>query len=311
MDMTSADTAGNLNAVALGGAADGSINEHGAAQAEAQTSESQPAIGAENVVPNAAGQQQTVPSDFVADQFALKFRGKTIVPKTKDELINYAQLGYNYDKRNKDLTERETALKDSETRYGQVAQLSDLFDKNPAFKDAVYKVYHQFASGQTPQANGQQQTPEGQQFDIEGNPIVQQLRQKIEKMEQGYQTWEQKQATESVEKEVAGLKEAHKDEDWTAPDAETGETLEIEVLKHADKNGFKSLEAAYRDLRWDNMQTQIKAQALKEAESAKLQQTKAGVVARGGTAQPGAQQRTIPRTATYDQLAKEALLAIK
>jgi hypothetical protein len=59
------------------------------------------------------------------------------------------------------------------------------------------------------------------------------------------------------------------------------------------------------------MQTQIKAQALKDAELAKQQQNKAGAVARGGTAQPSAAPRTIPRTATYDQLAKEAMLAMK
>jgi hypothetical protein len=305
--MTSADTAGNLNAVAIGGATDSAVNEHNAVQTDAQASDSQPAIGADGVAPDATGQPQApVPDNFIADQFALHFRGKTIVPKTKDELLNFAQLGYNYDKRNKDLTEREDRIKAQETQYGQVAQISELFDKNPQFKDAVYKVYHQFSSGQVPQEN-QQQPAESQQFDIEGNPVVRQLREKIEKMEQGYQTWEQKQATETVNKEISGLKDAHKDEDWTSPDAETGETLEIEVLKHADKNGFKTLEAAYRDLRWDNMQTQIKAQALKEAEAAKLQQNKAGVVSKGGTAQPGAQQRTIPRTATYDQLSKYAL----
>jgi hypothetical protein len=312
--MINAEVAGNNSAVAVGGATDTALAEHDAVQqSDAQASDLQPPTSVDTAAVSAtANQQPIVPNNFVADQFALKFRGKTIIPKTKEELISFAQRGYNYDHRVKDVEAREIRLKEQETQYSQIAQLSQLFDQNPQFKDAVYKIYHQFASGQNPQGGQQQQqVAEGQQLDIEGHPLVQQLRQKIEKIETGYKTWEEKQASESVEKEVTSLKESHKDEDWTTPDAETGETLEIEVLKHADKNGFKSLEAAYRDLRWDNMQTQIKAQALKEAEAAKLQQAKAGTVARGGTAQPNAQQRTIPRSATYDQLAREAMLSIK
>lgn len=310
MNMTSADTAGNDSAVAIGGPANNAVNEHDSAQVEEQASDTQQATSSENAATDATGQQQTPNADgFVADQYSLRFRGKTIVPKSREELITWAQYGYNNTKRNQDLTERENALKEKEAKYGQVAQLSDLFEQNPQFKQAVYDIYHKFQSGQIPQANQQQQ--QDGQVDIEGHPVVRQLREKLEKMEQGYQTWEEKQATDSVEKEVAGLKDAHKDEDWTTPDAETGETLEIEVLKHADKNGFKTLEDAYRSLRWDEMQTRIKAQALKEAEAAKAQQNRAGVVARGGSAQQGTQQKTIPRSATYDQIAKEALASLK
>jgi hypothetical protein len=309
--MLDANAGGSDSAVAIGGATDGAVAEHGAAvEGDAGAGQAQD-TGASAAASGGAG-AAVVSGDFASDQFPLHFQGKTIVPKTKEELVNWAQLGYNYNKRNVGLTEREKKIKEQEIQYGQIAQLSSLFDQNPAFKQAVYDVYHKFASSQGGQpADGTQPKGDAGQLDIQNHPYVRQLQDKIDKIEKGYQTWEKKQASESVEKEISSLKSTHKDEDWTSPNAETGETLEIEVLKHADKNGFRSLEAAYRDLRWDNMQTQVKAQALKDAEQQKLNDAKAGIVSKGGTAQASGQQKTIPRTATYDQIAQQAMLAMK
>lgn len=309
--MINDNVGGNNEAVAIGGASDNAISANDSVQYDAQASDSTEATSAEGAAQTATDPAQAAADTFLADQFALKFRGKTIVPKTKEELLNYAQRGYNYDQRVKEVSEREARLKDQETRYGQVAQLSDLFEQNPEFKAAVYDIFHRFQSGQISQGQANAElSAESQQSDIERHPVVQQLREKLDRLETGYKSWEEKQATEAVEKEIEEIKTAHADEDWTTPDAETGETLEIELLKHADKNGFKNLEQAYRDLRYDQIIANTKAQALKDAEAAKAQAAKAGVVAKGGNAQT-VPQKTIPRTATYDQIAQQALMSMK
>lgn len=297
------------------GATGNEVLEHDAGTGEAQASETQEAVAQEQgSVQNATEQQQPEPPDFIADQWALKFRGKQVLPKTREELLNWAQLGYNHNDRNKALLERERKLEAMAKKYEQLEQLQQNFDSNQPFKTAVFELYKKYLAN--PQGFMQQAgdavdegaaTPELKAALQEINS----LKEEINGLKGTYQTWQDKQTDEQVSKEISALKEAHPNEDWTTPD-ENGRTLEYEILVHAEENGFKTLEQAYRDMRFDNIIADTKAQALKEAEEKKRTEARAGNVSRGGGATAAAvNKQPDVRNKTYDQITADIVAGLK
>lgn len=58
-------------------------------------------------------------------QWTLKYRDKPVVPQSRDELIKWAQLGYNNDQRMRNLDQKESKLSEMEQQLAQVKQLSE------------------------------------------------------------------------------------------------------------------------------------------------------------------------------------------
>lgn len=286
----------NLNdaATAADGQADSADNPMDAAAADTQQQQ----------------QQQVV---WNGSEYVLKYRDKDIVPQSKDELIKWAQLGYNNDQRMRTLDQRESKLTQLEQQYTQLKQLSEAFDQRPDFKQAVLDIFQKLQSGQQSAAEQQtEQLPEGMQSVIA--PYVDEIRQLKEELngiKGRFQEFDNSKADEAVKGEIDQLKNSHTGEQWDVPDSATNKTLIQEVLEHAAKNNFATLEAAYRDLRWDVAIANAKAQALKSADENQVKEQKAGIVGKGGQGVSTAPKRVNVRSQSWNDLTQMAMADMK
>lgn len=236
-------------------------------------------------------------------EYALNFRGKQIVPENKDKLINWAQLGYSYDKRAAGLKEREEALKAQEQQIQQYKQLSEAFEKNPMFQKQIMDLYHQSQLQQGQQQPGQQQ---GQQVPPEQMQYLQPILQQQQQLQQKLQQYEAYQADQQLQQEIDTLASKYADQEWGVPN-EDGVTLEQEVLQHSHKLGGVPLETAYRDLMFEHMKTQTSAETLKKQAEQKQAQTRQGVVGTSA-APPKAQPRSLDYgNMSYDEIARSVI----
>lgn len=246
-------------------------------------------------------------------EWVLKYRDKPVIPQSKDELIKWAQLGYNNDLRMKTLDKRESTMVEREKSLEQIKALSEAFDQRPDFKQSVLGIYQKLMNGE--QAAAEQQAdnmPDDQQAVIA--PYLEKissLEQKLQGIEGRFSEIDNSKADEAVKSEIDQLKKEHTGEDWDTPDSQTEKTLLREVLEHASKNGFHSLEAAYRDLRWETAMANAKAEALKGADSAAQAAQRAGIVGKGGQGMPSAPKQVNVRNASYSDLSQLAMSAMK
>jgi hypothetical protein len=257
------------------------------------------------------GQSEPDP-DWVSDKFPLKFRGRQIIPKTRQELLNWAQLGYNYDQRSKALTQREQQQEQLNAKYEQLEQVNQLFEQVPDFKRRVFEIYQEMQGQKNRPASQPGAAPAGQ-MDPSVAQYISGLEQRVSQFETRFKKFDESAADNEVRSEIKDLRASHPDEEWDVQDAETGKTLEREVVEHAYKNSFPSLRAAYRDLMWESVQAKSKAEALKDASEKQRKNVKAGVVSNGGSGARGAAEPRVlnPKDVTYDQAAQMALSAWK
>lgn len=277
---------------------------------------------AETIV-NDVRQQASAPAagGWNGQEWALKFRGKEIAPKTREELIAWAQQGYNNNLRMRQLQEREAEINAKHAEYEkgvkeleQLRSLAQAFDAEPQFKKAVFDIFTKMRQGNF---QGATQTNENQLPDAI-QPQVQQYIDSLEKkledhgktiseLRSRFEQADQQKADDDVRKEIDELKKVFDRSDWDTPDAETGKSRLREVLEHAAANGMK-LKQAYRDLYFDEILADEKARALKEAQNTEAKNGRAALVGTGGSGRPPAPaQKVNVGNATYNQIAEMAV----
>lgn len=247
------------------------------------------------------GQQQSAAPPWDGKPFALKFRDKEIVPESRDKLINWAQLGYSYDKRASDLKAREEQIQRQSQEYQQYAQIAKAFESNPQFKQQILNMYYQALNG----GAGGAALSQAQQGDAQGAQaaIPPQLLETVNGLQQRLSVYEQQQADQNLNREVETLKGKYKDVDFTTP-SESGQTLIDEVFEMAHKMGGVPLEAAFRNLHYEKAIENAKAAALANAQAAKA---KGGGVVPQGRPAPGKPKPINPAAMSYDELAKSVI----
>lgn len=255
-------------------------------------------------------QQAATATTWVGDDYPLKFRGRTVIPPTREDLISWAQLGYNAKDRMQTLEQREGSLKERETKLDQVQKLAEAFEQVPQFKKQVFEIYQKIQSGDHAGAEAQIEEVEGQ-APAQTQPLldkISSLNDKIAKLEGRFSSEDQRRYDDNIKQEIDTLKTSHADHEWDLPDEKTGKTLLREFVEFAAENSFNNLENAYKVFFHDEILARAKANALKEAQNLKKQEAQNGVVGKGGPGTPpkGAKQIQT-RGKSYDQLAMEAL----
>jgi len=246
-------------------------------------------------------QQAAAPDDFNPDTWQLKYRDQVIKPKDKNHLINLAQQGFSYSQRMAELKAKEQEIETNRQRFEQYEKLEQAFEKNPQFRDQIFKWYQESF---TPAQQQQQQQQVQQQA---GNTNVPpELLQEIAALKEWKESWESQQATQKaaqadqeVMSEVDKLKGKYPRDDWETLSS-NGMTLIQEIIKHAlDNNGIK-LETAYRDLMWDSHVKTTEAETLKRATEDKKAAAKAGIVSGGKSKGSKTPEPTTPAV-NYDE----------
>jgi hypothetical protein len=261
------------------------------------------------------GQQQQQ-SDVQATQpiwngkeYALKYRGGEVVPESREKLINWAQLGYSYDQRAASLKAKEQEISQLQQRYAELERLSQNFETNPQFKQSVLDLYYKSMGNQV---QGQVvQQGQGQAGD--NLSAFQPYLKKIDDLQSRFESYENHQADVRLNEEIESLKSKYKDIDWNTPDV-NGRTLLDDVKKESHRMDGIPLEAAFRNLYWDQMQAKIKADTLKAQADEAIAKKKKGVVAsaEGSTGgQVPVQNNNSRGRNPYDNIARQTIAELQ
>jgi len=223
--------------------------------------------------------------------FTLNFRGKQIVPKSKEELINLAQQGHRFNQRMSALNQQEQQLKARAARYAQLEQLIQRIEAEPDFKKHIFNYKQQ--SGQQ-----QENTP------ISEDVIKKMIQPHLQEVTALKEQLEERNADIELEKETTALKTKYPNEDWDTED-ENGETFLHDVYRHALEHNLP-LETAYRDIKYDSIAVNSEAAALKRQRDQEITNRKKGIVSTGGSQVESVPQKVNFRKAGYNDLAKLA-----
>lgn len=208
----------------------------------------------------------TQQTDFNPEDWSLNVKGQVLNPKDREHLVNLAQQGMSYSDSMAKLNEEKQRMAEEYEPLKQYAALDQQFRDDPAFQNHLTEAINTYRANKE---LGTEETP----------PYVQQLLQRVETMEQHKSQQDQTNADGQLATELNALKAEYPTVDW---DADEGEgTFTHQVLKHAYENGIPSLKSAFRDIMFDQVALNAKAEALKAAEKKKLDAIKAGKVTAG------------------------------
>ena len=232
----------------------------------------------------------------------LKWKGKEI--GLDDEAYqNYAQKGYDYDKKMHDLrVERKLFAKEREKleqRYKELEQINDYAEANPQFQQLIQQEWARIQSGE--------------QRQLEPQDEVQVLRHQLNQIQA--QLREQRESTESrrvadmearQEGAIGRFKEEHSFLDWETKD-EQGFTLEDRVGNAMLESGVRDFDVMAKAMLLDKIIAH-KTMAGKEQAAKKIQEGHRlglGKVTKESQRQVKPAEDT--RNKSYEDLANEAL----
>lgn len=221
---------------------------------------------------------------------------------------NYAQLVQQHKQREAEIAQREQVLKESEGRwkpYDEYAQ------SNPQWADFVRSQWDSRFNQQQAQQNASQWQPNIQQQDASQqqaqqaglSPEIAQKLSQIDTFIGQYQA--EKQAAAQAEADVAlnseveSIQKQFPDIDLRATDPTTGESLEMQVLKHAQLHGINSFEAAFKHMNFDRLMARAEMKAKENATKTLQTNIKKGFLAQsdkpllqGDISNPGIKTRS-------------------
>lgn len=251
---------------------------------EQMSQSAQPAQAPVAPVAQAAPQQAQPVWD--GQQFTLKYRDQSVVPKSREELISLAQKGFSYSQEMEQLNKQKQS-------YQQYEQLDALLKSNPAMAQKFIEVINEQAAqaAQPPEETAQQQSY-----------VPPELLQRINYLEQHHQTLIEKDQDDKLNREIDDLKSKYPDGGWEAIPGQ--ESMETKLLRFALDNNMSNLDYAYRVLNWDNVKTNSKAEGLKAAKEQRQAQHQAGVVTTGQRAPVAPPTKQYTQGSSYNDLAK-------
>ncbi len=137
--------------------------------------------------------------------------------------------------------------------------------------------------------------------------VVQGLQKELADIQAERQTVKAKTEDEALDAHIKSIREKHSDLDWKSAD-EYGLDREARVIRHANKNGFPTFEAAFKDLYFDELLTLKESKAREAVSAEKTKQIKQGVVT--GKA-PSLRPKRTDTKKSWDSLSQEALDELK
>jgi len=254
------------------------------------------------------GGRQTPPTQQQVQEFEYTARGQRI-KEPIDTILKRASQGYDYSQHMEDIKRQRQEL-------DQYRNIYEAAQGNPEWWNQITSAYQ---NGQ-PSSFGQQQQNSDPNFQSDPNDPNSELISKLdsivsEKMSK-FDNFMQESLAEKnlrlrqeedskLEKEISDIRKQYSQIDFDSPD-ESGKSLEMRVLEHANQNGIKSFKTAYRDFYFDQITQKHesigKEQAMKEIQK----RTKLGLLGETRAPQKGISV-TDHHGKSYRDLAMEAL----
>lgn len=256
--------------------------------------------------PTTEAAPEAATSDWKGDDFGFDWNGKRIVPDSREKLLQWQSLGYNYSQRvgelNKTHAQRMAELDEKAKQYqgyDRYSEIDSYAKQNPDWWQHVQSAY---------------QGRDTQQINPELQPVLNPLLERLQATESVLSQWQQEKQRQEMEAQdkaldadIQSTREAYPTIDLSAVDPATGETLELRVLKHARELGTQSFKTAFRDYFHDKLIDMAKSQALETAAKEKQDLAKRGILGKSPTPTKGINPATNFRQKSYDQLTQEAL----
>lgn len=218
-------------------------------------------------------------------EWEFEVNGKKVAPDSRDKAKIWMSQGYNYSQRmgelNKTHAERlaaiqaqELSLKEKYSGYDRYTAIDEYARQNPEWWAHVEKNY---------------QTRDTFNVDEKLQPILNPIVERLNKTESMLTQWQQEQQQKQQEAqlqrqeaeldaEINEIREKFPKIDLTSADPATGESLELQIYKHASKIGTHSFKVAFKDYCHDKLIDLAKADALENAAKDKQKQAKNGVL---------------------------------
>lgn len=255
----------------------------------------------------ATGDKTASTPEWKGDEYGFDWNGKRIVPDTRDKLMTWVSQGYNYSQRAGELnrlkSEWENKVKTAETRAKELERYREIDEYARTNPDWWKHVESGYQGRQT--------------FQLDPNlqPVVAPILQRLEQTEGVLQQWQRAQEQEQISKadqaldsEIESTRKAYPTIDLASVD-ESGKSLELRVLQHAQEIGTTSFRAAFRDYLHDKLVEHAKADGrsaiAKDAQTARAR----GIIGQSPTPQKAVPEATNVRGKSYSQLAQEAMAA--
>lgn len=244
-----------------------------------------------------SGQQSVQPTQQQVQEFAYTARGKEI-KEPIDVILKRASMGYDYaqlmqqhKQREAELAQKEQMLKETEGRWKPYDEYAK---SNPQWADFVKSQWDA-------RFNQQQWQPQFQQPGLDGGQGQQQaslppeIAHKLGQIDSFIsQIQAEKHAAAQAESDLAlnnaieATQKRFPEFDLRATDPVTGESLEMQVLQHAQLHGINSFEAAFKDKFFDQIIERRAMKAKEDAAKALTSNVKKGFL--GQSNQPMVQQ---------------------
>jgi hypothetical protein len=257
--------------------------------------------------------QPTASSGYDPNQLVTyKASGKDL-SEPLSTVIQRAQRGYDYAQLVQQHKQREAELQAQQQRIAEMESqwkpYHEFASQNPEWanhvRDLWDKRYSATAPMQTPDQGMMQQGAQQSNFNLPPE-----IAQKISKMEEFISMQEQnaqaaQRASEdaALASEIQSIRSVYPDIDFSHTNPETGESLEAQILRHAQENRIYNFKAAFKDFYFDKLQERAVMKAKEDATKTMTAQHKQGFLAT--SSQPLLQNNGNPtnlKTTSYHQL---------
>jgi hypothetical protein len=243
-----------------------------------------------------AGSDNHVQPFWNAEEYALNVGGQRILPKSKENIIQWASQGYNYGQKTNEIKQKMAEIKEKEERLSQYEQLNTAFEKNPGFRDQIFDLYKKTQNGTATQQQ------ENQVAKLP--PEIMEKLAGVDEVKSELQKLKEEREDKLLESEIDTLRKKYPNEDW---ETDSGEgTLLHQILKKANETGLTDLNDVYKIMRFDQIRTNTEAQTKKQITEEQINNAKKGIVGAPGSQKPA--PKTFDTKTPWSRLDTAAML---
>jgi hypothetical protein len=201
-------------------------------------------------------------------------------------------MGYNYAQLVQQQKQREQAIAEREQQIQQQAQKWSQYDEfansNPQWAEYVRQQWEQrqnFGLGQ----NTQSQQPWDQSSQSQSNlppevmKEISELKSFVSSMKDQQQAQMLAEQDAALANEISTIQNEYPDIDLRATDPTTGESMEQQILRHAQAYGINSFRAAFRDMMFDKLVARSQTQAKETIAKTMQNNMKNGILGQSNT----------------------------
>lgn len=254
--------------------------------------------GAEGSAP-AAAPQINQPSFDPNLVIPYKANGKE-VSEPLSTVIQRASMGYNYAQLMQQYKQQQADLEAQKQQIAEQANkwrdYDDYATQNPQWAEYVRSQWENrfnFGGGSQQQQSFQNQGSFEQQQQANLPPEVArelaEMRSFVNQYKQDQQARMQAEQDHALNQEIETVQKEFPDIDLRVTDPMTGESLEQQILKHAQMNGISTFRAAFRDMMFDKLLARGQTQAKEVVAKQMQQQVRSGFLGQSTTPMTGQQ----------------------